>query len=439
MSIEWRGVERVEKESRHGKPISIFIIWLASNLTIADFALGSFLYGLPLPWIIFIVIFSNIIAGLIVGLLSSMGPKFGLPQMMISGTVYGKKINKVFSFAQWLSTLGWFSVNVIIGAQALVEIVKIPYYASLLINVVIMAIIGIYGIDMLHSFERAMSIILGALFLFLIIISLEKINGSIMLNYNKNVIFSPYLAAIVFAGVFSYMVSWAPYASDYTRYLPENTSMKKIILYATLGSAIAGIWTEVAGTVIYIASGNPSLNIMQATSQVIGKYLSVIALISIVLGGLSANALNLYSNSLSAQTLSYKFKRVYAALAGAIIGFLLAYIGSVIGFEMYYENFLLTLDYWIMPWAGILIASFFIRKRIRLDPIDNDYKPIISYIVALLISLPFMNLTSYGLSYEGIIAKMLGGADISYFVSFFVSMILYLILTIGNRKKSFIL
>ena len=441
LSIEWRGTEKVEKESRHGRPISIFIIWLASNLTIADFALGSILYGLPIFWIIFIIVFSNVVAGLILGLVSAMGPKYGLPQMVISSAIFGRKANKAFSLAQWLSTIGWFSINAIIGAIALMSIVKIPYYISLLIVVAIMAVIGIYGIEVVHSFEKSMSIVLGILFLFLLIVSFEKINGQVMINYSKNASFSPYLVALVLASVFSYLVSWTPYASDYTRYLPENTSAKKIIFYAMAGGAIASIWTEVTGLAIYIVAGNPSLNIMQATTQVIGRGLSLLALFSIFLGGLSANALNLYSNSLSAQALSYKFKRVYAAIAGAIIGFLLAYIGNEVGFTSYYENFLLTLDYWIMPWAGILIASFFIKKNASQSFRNADYRALISYCIALIISAPFMNLTSYGIPYEGFVARLIGGADISYFVSFAFSIILYLILAsvgsqINNKLKA---
>ncbi len=428
MSIEWKGVEKVEKNERHGKPISQFIIWLASNLTIADFALGSLLYGLPILWVLLIVIFSNILAGYIVGLASAMGPKYGLPQMMISGTVYGKKANKIFSIAQWLSTIGWFSINAIITSLALIEIVKIPYYISLLIVTAVMAIIGIYGIDLVHEFERGMSIILGILFAILLVISLLDINNKILYTYNKNVYYSPYLAALVLASVFSYLVSWAPYASDYSRYLAENTSTKKLIIYSTLGGAIASIWTEIVGFAIYLVVGNPNLNLMEATSQIITKNFSILALISIFLGGLSANALNLYSNSLSAQAINYKFKRVYAAVAGAIIGFILAYIGNIIGFSTYYENFLLTLDYWIMPWIGVLIASFYIKKEKILDPKGANIKAIISYVTALLISIPFMNLTSYGIPYEGIVAKLLGGADISYFVSFIIAIIVYLLI-----------
>ena len=97
--------------------------------------------------------------------------------------------------------------NAIIGAIALMSIVKVPYYISLLIVVAIMAVIGIYGIEVVHSFEKSMSIVLGILFLFLLIVSFEKINGQVMINYSKNASFSPYLVALVLASVFSYLAA----------------------------------------------------------------------------------------------------------------------------------------------------------------------------------------------------------------------------------------
>ena len=39
-----------------------------------------------------------------------------------------------------------------------------------------------------------------------------------------------------------------------------------------------------------------------------------------------------------------------------------------------------------------------------------------AYVVGLLVSVPFMNLSSYGLKYVGPVASLIGGADVSFFV-----------------------
>lgn len=40
LAVEPYGVEQVEEKERHGSARSQFSLWLGSNLTIADFALG---------------------------------------------------------------------------------------------------------------------------------------------------------------------------------------------------------------------------------------------------------------------------------------------------------------------------------------------------------------------------------------------------------------
>ncbi|WP_243679369.1 hypothetical protein [Vulcanisaeta distributa] len=54
------------------------------------------------------------------------------------------------------------------------------------------------------------------------------------------------------------------------------------------------------------------------------------------------------------------------------------------------------------------------------------------YIIGLLISVPFMNLdaaTGGLIPFIGPVANALGGADISYFISFIVASMIYLIIT----------
>ncbi|MDG7042174.1 MAG: cytosine permease, partial [Nitrososphaerota archaeon] len=129
-SLERLGIEHVDKERRHGRPFSTFTLWFGANLTIADFALGSLLFGLPLSSIVIAVVIGNIAGGLLVGLMASMGPNFGYPQMMISRTVMGSRGNIPFALANWVSTVGWFTVNIVLGGYALQLAFGIPFYVA---------------------------------------------------------------------------------------------------------------------------------------------------------------------------------------------------------------------------------------------------------------------------------------------------------------------
>ncbi|WP_243668866.1 hypothetical protein [Vulcanisaeta sp. JCM 16161] len=52
--IERLGIEHIPDSMRHGRTMYQFTLWFASNLTVADYALGPILYmlGLPIPWLV---------------------------------------------------------------------------------------------------------------------------------------------------------------------------------------------------------------------------------------------------------------------------------------------------------------------------------------------------------------------------------------------------
>ncbi|WP_243680350.1 cytosine permease [Vulcanisaeta souniana] len=301
--MEKLGIEHIPDSMRHGSTAYQFTLWFAGNLTVADYALGPILYalGLPIPWLILALVLGNIIGGLLVGLLAAMGPAYGYPQIMISRAAYGRVGNLPFAVANWVSTLGWFSVNAIIGGYIINYVdPRIPLYAAILITVATQFIIALFGYDIIHRSEYVLSIILGVMFAVSLALALTK--PHLLTTYARTASFNPFNFAIALATVFSYIMSWGPYASDYSRYLPENTSRSKIIVYAALGGVLASLWSEVVGFAVSVATGNTS-GLPTVLVQFMGNYgvaYAIIAVIALFLGALAANVLNIYTNSLSA-------------------------------------------------------------------------------------------------------------------------------------------
>ena len=50
--------------------------------------------------------------------------------------------------------------------------------------------------------------------------------------------------------VASFVLAWSLYASDYSRYLPSNTSTSKVFWYTLAGMAIASGWLEILGVMV---------------------------------------------------------------------------------------------------------------------------------------------------------------------------------------------
>ena len=413
--MEQLGIEHVEEEKRHGRPFSAFTLWFGANLTIADFALGSLFFGLPFSSIVVAIVVGNILGGLLLGLMASMGPKFGYPQMMISRAVMGRLGNVPFALANWISTVGWFTVNIVLGGYALSLAFGLPFPIAAGVMVIADVALATYGHDIIHAFERVMSVVLGVMFAGMTIFAYFKM-GSNFSTYQASASFDLYFWALVVAVVFSYLMSWSPYAADYSRYLPKDASRLKIAAYTMAGGAVASAWAEMAGFFVYVGANNTHLNAIQALQAVSGGY-AVFTLMAIVLGAIAADALNLYTNSLSALVLYRKAGRVQTVLLAGVVGFVLALLGSQ-NFGAFYQNFLLTLDYWITPWIGVMLGAFFVK---RVTSGVESAPPFIktglgSYLFGLAVSVPFMNLSSYGVDYVGPIANLVGGADVSYFV-----------------------
>ena len=93
-----------------------------------------------------------------------MGATFGYPQMMISRVVMGKLGNVPFAAANWISTVGWFTVNIILGGYALFLAFGLPFFLAAGIMVLVDVGLATYGHDIIHTFEKAMSVVLGVMF-----------------------------------------------------------------------------------------------------------------------------------------------------------------------------------------------------------------------------------------------------------------------------------
>ncbi len=429
---EYENIEIPENERNHN-PSELFTLWFAANLTIGDFAIGFIpvLLGLSLTMTFFALVLGNVFGSILLAYMSKTGPLTGLPQMIAGRRSFGSKFGIFMSGLQWLNTLGWLTVNLVLAAFAFTLAFHVPYYEmSIIVLAVIIFIISSSGRKIISYFERIMSVVLGIMFLFIIVSSLFKL--PLIYDYKPSYYGFGIAFGITLATSFSYIMSWGPYAGDYSRYNKEQNTF----IYTFSGGFIASLWAEIAGVFVAILSFNPSGNPAIDLKSVLGPY-GIIGLFAIFLGGIAADAINLYSNSVSLKTTGIKMKRINAVIIGIVAAVILAII-TYSKFYAFYEDFLFILDYWITPWLGIMIADFFIinkNKKFDIKNIPGFNRPgIFSYFMALIISVPFMD---PGVIYEGIISKLyLGGVDISYYISFIIALLLYpLIKKIINKKE----
>ena len=438
-TVEKTGIEHIPLEERHGSPGRVFTLWFAANLTVADYVIGVLCvqaFGLTVAQSIPVLLLGNLLGGALLGLSAAMGPRLGFPQMLSSRSSFGRRGNYLFGGLNWISTVGWFTVNTILGVEALQAVYPgANFYASAAGLVALQAVVAIYGHDFIHLFEKVMSLVLGVLFIGIFVLTLPKLGTAFSFVPQGGSTGTPALGAVgvVLAASFSYLMSWSPYASDYSRYLPEDVSGKRVALFALAGGAAASFAIEVIGTLV--GSLTPGAGFFADLYKFAGSF-GPLAIVAIILGAMAANALNIYTNALSALVLDIRARRWVMVVAGGLVGLALSFLGKA-NFVLNYQNFLFLLDYWITPWLGIVLVDYFIARRTTVGscagaPI-SDWSALGAYVVAVLVSVPFMvplnPITGQALgSPFGALAYVFGGADFSYFVSFGVAVVLAYVL-----------
>ena len=230
-------------------------------------------------------------------------------------------------------------------------------------------------------------------------------------------------------------MSWAPYASDYSRYLPVATSRRKIFGWAFAGLFTATTWMMVLGAAL--TTVNAKGGVLDALGVVLPGALLKIVLITLGLSAIPHNSVNLYSFALSSLTWDMPLRRTVTVVAAGVVGCALALaFGGGPNFQNYFNDFLFLISYYVMPWLAILCLDFFWKHRggrdypgpdafYRTDGVLGGVKwpGLLSFVLGIVVSIPFMATSLY----TGPIGNALDGADLSYFVSFAVTGLAYTI------------
>src|SRR5438105_3229399 len=321
LSIEGRGIEPIPETARYGSLGRIFTVWFTPNLVPAAFFIGTLAAAdfLKIGFVtgVLAIVVGNLVGSILVGILGTMGPATGMAQMPLARAAYGKSI-VIPGLLNWLSCIGWDGINSIFGAAALSLLTGMPFVVSLLIIVLLQAALGVIGYEAIHTFEKYMAIVLGAMFVVLTIAifgqaSTGRTDGFTGLDQlGAFVLFSTICA--------SFVLAWALYASDSTRYLPTTTSRFGVFWVNVAALTLSAGWLEVLRLPLGSKATGPSVGGIHTTPG--GGARGGLAVAAVALGTVAVNALNDYTGSLSLLAAGIRVPRVASAFAVAVLGFL---------------------------------------------------------------------------------------------------------------------
>ena len=376
-AVEPGGAEFIPLSERHGTPLQQFWTWVSPNMEFATIfvgIIGVWFFGQSFWMASLAIVLGTALGSVSMGALAARGPLFGVPQMVLSrigfgflGNILPAGINAV------VAGIGWFAVNSVSGAFALNALFGWNSKICLLIIVLAQLAVAFFGHNLVHMFERLAFPFLVVVFAIASVVIVSKSHPG------AHIAGVPGGFLITFGAAFGYAAGWNPYASDYTRYLPKDTNRKATGLWAGLGVFLSCVLLEIVGaaaatiTSVDKFGANPTAGF---TSH-LPTWMADVTLLAIALGAICANALNVYSGSMSFLALGIKLplalRRAIVAGVFGVVGFFVA-LSGLHDAGTKYNNFLLVIAYWIGPWLGVFFADQLLRRRKRVDGFLFDRK-----------------------------------------------------------------
>jgi nucleobase:cation symporter-1, NCS1 family len=427
MAIETHGITPVPEDNRYGTPWRLFTVWFAPQMNMTGVFTGSLaiVFGLGFWLGLLAMIIGTLLGSLPVAYLSTWGPRTGTGQLPASRMAFGATV-VLPAIVQWLSSIAWDGLVGLFGGEAVSVLLHTPFWVGVLIVLALQGIAGIFGYELIHRVEAVMTVVLVITFA---VLTIKLLSG------NHQIVTPPTVHHGDLAGSFvlevtvalSLAISWASYASDYSRYLPSSAPRKPVFWYS-LGGIVAGyICIQAIGIAGAKALGAETAEGVRSVMG--GGFLGVLALIVIGLASVGSNAMNDYSGSLALQTVGVRVRRPVSALVVTVIAFFLILWMHGGDTASRFQNVLLFVGYWIPAFVAVVVIDWYYRARGRhtVNPAREStlradaIVAVAAFVLAFGAAVPFMNTSIV----VGPVAKAWHGADVAYYVNFLVAAVIY--------------
>ena len=442
-AIEVKSIDYVPLDERSGKPSSLFPLWFMSNANLTTHASGMVGVAMGADFVTSVL---AVLLGVAVGTVftafhSAQGPQLGLPQMIQSRAQFGYRGVAVMCLVVIASIVGFNIFNQILFADVAVAVSGVD--APLLWYAIVTALaltLAIFGYHWIHRTQRWLTWLFLATFGLFSVLAIFLVPVSPSHFWSGDVNWPGFL--VQFGAASAYALGWAPYVSDYSRYLSPQTSPAKASFYTYSGVFVGASWLMILGS--YVASLFADLDPIAAvrrTADEIFPGFGFILLVTALPALVTVITVNIYAAALELITTVDSLRgiratrrlRIVACAVVAVCGFLGAAVSSG-EFLANFGSFLVVLLYVLVPWTSVNLVDYYFVRRGRYA-VAQIFEPhglygawgwrgLLSYAAGIVAMVPFV-VTVW---YTGPVAKMLGGIDIALFAGLIVSGGVYLLL-----------
>ena len=428
--IEQHTIYQIPLDQRHGRASQLFTLWFGANLnvlTVVTGALATTIFHQSFASAVVAILLGNLIGTVFMALHAAQGPRLGVPQMVQSRGQFGARGAGFVVALVAFMYVGYAGTAFVTGGQSVHFIVPSLSDDVAIVAIGALSLAGaIYGHDLIHFSTRMMSYVSG---------------GALLLCYLWLAFVTPIPGHFLTQGSFSavgffkmvsmgalWQLGYAPYVSDYSRYLPPDSGPRQAFWACYWGTTLGAVLPMILGAMI-----GPAVidgNVVTAIAQLTGRVSSIIMLL-LIPGVAVAGAICLYGGALAMITLGHTLlpgwrasHRARIVIAAGIFGVaLLISIAGASNFLPLYSHFNELLLYLLVPWTAVnLIDYYLIRFGDYHVPsffaadggVYGHYNAtaLACYLVGIVVQIPFIAADFY----TGPVARALGGVDLSWMV-----------------------
>jgi purine-cytosine permease-like protein len=451
--IEARSIDWIPDSERHGRNWQQAMLWFLGNFQYFTIPIGFVgpSLGLSLGWSILAGALGICFGTLFMAFHARQGPVFGLPQVIQTRAQMGYRGVVVAMFAVLFTYMAFNVADQVLLSSGLQGAFGWSAGVVAAVTAVLAAALAIFGYDWVHRVFRFLLVVSFPCYAIISVAVMAGGAGGTAPHHPGGFVFAAFMAQFSVAA--AYNITYAPYVSDYSRYMPRDTSARGIISAVFFGASGSAVWLIALGAWLATRLGvsDGLVGLREAGNNVAAPLGSVTAFLSAA-ALLATMGMNAYGAMLTTLTGIDSFRpirvsrrwRAVTVLVLAVVWYAIAAAISASGSATAVSsvsNSLTLMLYLLVPWTALNLADFFFVRRGHYAITDIfapdgvyhrwGWRGLTAYAVGFAAEIPFMVLPPLGgWSYTGWIpAHLTSGVDYSWIVGLLVSGLLYLALS----------
>jgi nucleobase:cation symporter-1, NCS1 family len=433
--LEVNTIQPIAIDARHGTSRDLFSVWFGSNLmllTIVTGGLAVTVFALPFVWAVVALVAGNFVGAIFMALHAAQGPTLGVPQMIQTRGQFGSLGSLLVVGIVIIMYVGFLSSNLVLGGEAIANVTPGLTDTPGIVFVGVLGVVAaIFGHDLIHAYARVTTYVSGAVLLLTFgwIIGVHGLPADFL---TRNALTASGFLGTVSAAAL-WQIAYAPYVSDYSRYMPRDTGTRAAFWATYWGCTLGSLLPMILGAMVGLAATQTSL---VAGLAALTHGIAPLVLIVFSVGVATANAMNLYCGVLSVLTFGqtllprWEPKATARALISVLL-FGLSLAGALLGKDSFlanYTDFILLLLYVLVPWTAVNLVDYYLLRHGQYD-VASFFRqdggiygringPAVEcYVIGILVQLPFVASPLY----TGPAARAMGGVDLSWIVGLMVT------------------